>query len=151
MNTAPEPFTRTVLMTVAADGSMTVMVDGMLLPHDAGVWTRESFAAVLDRATDHHRDSAVVEVREADGSSFTDRIAGIGRRSLTSATNAHGITAEVNGSGFLPGEEVAIALVARHLVAESNGTVHACVPTELFGGVLLLGRESGTLHICTDE
>lgn len=150
MTDGHEPRTRIVVMTVAADGSMTVTVNGMLLPPGEQAWTRDSFTAVVDQATDHHRESALVEVREADGSTFTDRIPAISHRKPPPIGN----DVEVEGAGFLPGEEVAVAVVTHHLTAERDGTVHAwlpTVPTGWSGGFLLLGRKSGTLHVTTAE
>lgn len=152
MTAGHQPWTRTVVMTVATDGSMTVTVNGMLLPPGEAEWTRESFAAVLDQATDHHRESAIVEVREADGSTFTDQIPAIGRRTLPPTADAAAV--EVHGAGFLAGEEVAVAVMTHDLIAEHDGTVHAWLTVVSPGcsaGLMLLGRESGTLHVTTAE
>ena len=40
MTAVHQPWTRIVVMTVATDGSMTVTVNGMLLPPGEAVWTR---------------------------------------------------------------------------------------------------------------
>lgn len=150
MTAGHQPWTRIVVMTVATDGSMTVTVNGMLLPPGEAVWTRESFAAVLDQATDHHRESALVEVREADGSTFTDRIPAISRRPHPPTEDAAAV--EVHGAGFLAGEKVAVAVITQDLIAQHDGTVHARLPVISPGcstGLILLGRESGTLHVTT--
>jgi hypothetical protein len=56
------------------------------------------------------------------------------------------------GGGFLPGEEVAVAIIGEHIPAGSDGGLDAAVLTQLVGGrplgcVVLIGRMSGNLVI----
>lgn len=71
-----------VVMVLAANGTMTVTVDGA--PHGpepfAPPWRRESFAHVVDQLTTQHRSPLRVEVHEADGTVFTDIITPPGRQ-----------------------------------------------------------------------
>ena len=65
-----------VEFTISADGVMSVTVDGApYLPQPfAPGWRRESFPAILDTLAARHRTPLRVQVREADGSTFTDII-----------------------------------------------------------------------------
>lgn len=136
---------RMVTMTVQPDGTMTVTVDGLRLLPVTGVWGRESYPAVVDHATVNRSIAAVLEVREADGSVF---------RELVPAARATPIPSRViepAGAGFLPGEQVAVALIAVHVVAADDGTVSPRieVPTEVAepADLVLLGRTSGSISV----
>ena len=71
-----------VAITIAEDGRMTVTVDGAPFEPEpfAPPWRREDFARVLDQLTDLRRSPVRVEVREADGTVFTDIITPTRRR-----------------------------------------------------------------------
>ncbi len=62
-----------VLVTVAADGTLTATVDGTPFPSpDASAWTRATFGPLMDAITKDRTIAVRVEVRENDGSVFTD-------------------------------------------------------------------------------
>lgn len=171
--TAPDPAGETatppvpvelpqVVITVAATGTMTVTMDGEPVEPEpfAPSWRREDFARVLDQLTDTHRSAARVEVREADGTVFTDIITPSTRRRRPAPELAPErppplVTPELvalHGEGFVPGEDVAIAVVIAHGDAAPDGTLRALLTAEQAGAsptreVILLGRVSGTLTI----
>jgi len=61
---------------------------------------------------------------------------------------AQSMPAGVSGSGFLPGEQIAVTVVVGTTTADGNGQVSIEVPGWLAAGVLLLGRDSGHIaHI----
>ena len=147
-----------VVMTIAEDGSMTVTLDGK--PHEpeafAPPWQREDFARILDRLTELHRSPLRVEVRETDGSVFTDIITPGKRRPnsvpepepVVPVTTAQELVA-LHGEGFVPGEDVAVAVVIAHSDAAPDGTARALLTADQLatsptGEVVLLGRVSGT-------
>ncbi len=148
-----------VVMTIAADGAMTVTVDGGVHEPEefAPPWRREDFARVLDQLTEQHRTPIRVEVREADGSVFTDIITPSQPRPTPApepvAPAAAGRELVVlHGEGFVPGEDVAIAVVIGHSDASPDGTARALLsPDQLAASptreVILLGRVSGALTI----
>ncbi|WP_051606615.1 hypothetical protein [Microbacterium sp. CH12i] len=59
---------------------------------------------------------------------------------------------QATGSGFVPGEDVAVAIIHAHTDASGDGTARTLLTTEqaalaVTGEVILLGRVSGTLTI----
>lgn len=150
-----------VVMDIASDGRMTVTVDAA--PYEpepfAPPWRREDFARVLDQLTERHRSPLRVEVREVDGTVFTDIITPSTRRrpqpALAPEPPARQAMPELltlHGEGFVPGEDVAVAIVIAHGDAAPDGTMRALLTAEQAASsptreVILLGRVSGTLTI----
>ncbi|GAA4186767.1 hypothetical protein GCM10022288_10830 [Gryllotalpicola kribbensis] len=152
-----------VVITITDDGRMTVTADGA--PYEpepfAPPWRREDFAAVLDQLTEQRRSPVRVEVREADGSTFTDIITPTRRRRTgpepepapePPAGRATPELVALHGEGFVPGEDVAIAVVIAHGDAAPDGTMRGLLTADQLAvsptrEVILLGRVSGTLTI----
>ena len=62
-----------VLVSVAADGTLTAAVDGTpFASPDGTAWTRATFGPLMDAITKDRTIAVRVEVRESDGSVFTD-------------------------------------------------------------------------------
>ncbi|QBE50223.1 hypothetical protein EVS81_06295 [Leucobacter triazinivorans] len=155
-----------VEFTIDGDASMTVTVDGVpYLPEPfAPGWRRESFPTILDTLTARYRTPLRVQVREADGSTFTDIITPPRERPAPKAwetppsaptppiKSVPPVLHQVMGSGFVPGEDVAVAIIHAHSDASGDGIARAVLTTEqaaaaVTGEVILLGRVSGTLTI----
>lgn len=143
-----------VQVTIDNNGRPDVVLDRG--PYDAdGVLTRNDLRRVLDKITSELSSPVWVEVHEPDGSVFTDIVTPapehenqpqrVARSSLASAPN------EVAGDGFVPDEEVAVAVVVAHQVASADGTARLRLPAALLanrpGVVVLLGRTSGTIAV----
>lgn len=158
-----------VVVTVAADGTLTAAVDGIARPQpSAGAWTRATFGPLMDEITKDRTVSVRVEVRECDGEVFTDIIharkptppsraaeqepvPGTRRGRRAAAPRALRLM-EVEGEGFVPGEDVAVAIIVDHTDATVAGTARALVdvdelPHGSTGEVILFGRISGTTAI----
>lgn len=148
------------VFTVREDGTMTVAVDGA--PHEAEAfappWRRESFPTVIDALTDRRRTPIRVEVREADGAVFTDIITPGRRRRPTAEPEPEPDLSSVpglvvlHGEGFVPGEDVAVAVIVAHSDAAPDDTARGVLARELLAAsptreVILLGRISGTLIV----
>ena len=98
-----------------------------------------------------------VEVREMDGSVHADILTPPAPPSPfappTGLPPAPGPSAllEFTGSGFVPGEDVALALILRHSSAGPDGTARALLDRGERPGisseVILLGRISGTTTV----
>ena len=156
-----------VVMTVTGDDTMTVTVDGApFLPAPfAPPWQRGSFATILDQLTTRHTTPLRFEVREADGTVFTDIITPTRKRTPPPTSTvpvplpeaavpvpAAGEFVVLHGGGFVPGEDVAVAVIIAHSDAAPDGTARglltrAQLSTSPTAEVILLGRVSGTLTV----
>lgn len=168
----PEPGGPVVVpvveFTIIADGAMTVTVDGVAyLPEPfAPAWRRDAFPTILDALIAQYRSPLRVQVREADGSAFTDIITPPRERPALRPWEVPApgdvvaapvravppVLHQVEGAGFVPGEDVAVAIIHAHTDASSDGTARALLTAEqaalaVTGEVILLGRVSGTLSI----
>lgn len=158
---APIPVTLPhVIVTASPDDVLTVTVDGQPYEPPPGQepWRRSAFGTILDGLSDQRRRAVRVEVREADGSTFTDILAPATRhRARTpepppSAEPAGAVLAGLDGAGFVPGEDVAVAIVISRRDAAPDGSVRALIDASLLDQsptreVILLGRVSGTFTI----
>ncbi|MCE1178975.1 MAG: hypothetical protein LWW86_08095 [Micrococcales bacterium] len=154
-----------VLVTVAEDGTLAATVDGAPFPSpDAGAWTRATFGPLMDAITKDRTIAVRVEVRESDGTVFTDilrtrkpRRAGAPSEDPVPETrrsrHARRLPrlAEVTAEGFVPGEDVAVATIVSHTDATGTGEARALIDlNDLPDGtheVILLGRISGTFAV----
>ena len=138
---------------------MTVTYNGRDFPPPTpdAPWSRARFGDLLDAISDHRTHTVRVEVHEFDGSVFTDIVHAVRReqpiadvQSLSTMRRARhrppDQLIEVTGSGFVPGEDVTVALVRSTAEATASGTVRVTLnlgelPT---GGadVLLVGTSS---------
>ncbi|MDK9625661.1 hypothetical protein FAM14193_001476 [Propionibacterium freudenreichii] len=152
-----------VLVTVAGDGTLTAMVDGTPFPSpDPGAWTRATFGPLMDAITQDRTIAVRVEVRESDGSVFTDILRTRKPRPAVAPSETpvpetrrsrHARRmprlAEVTADGFVPGEDVAVATIVSHTYATGTGEARALIDLDdLPDGtheVILFGRISGTL------
>lgn len=102
-----------VVLNVHEDGTVAVTVNGSPLDPDppAVPWRRSSFGRIIDRATHERTTPARVEVREADGTTFTDIIAPRRRQPSrpqpAPEKSSLPVFHTVTGDGFVPGEDVA--------------------------------------------
>lgn len=159
-----------VEMRVNDDGTMSVRLDGVLYtpPPHAPSFRRESFSGVLDAITARLASPVKVVVSECDGTTFTDIVIPRQRsvKSSKAGPEASSPTAvplspplgavspvlppvPITGFGFLPGEDVAIAVIVSHCGVSPNGQVTALIPPEFFPhlqNLLLIGRISGTIQ-----
>jgi len=167
-----------IAMTISADGTMTVAVDGTPFepPRFGPPWARASFAEVIDTVLLAHGSPVRIVVYEADGTVFTDIITrplqGLlslsappptpGRESRTPAESPIAPASLIDAmplvapphvvcgeEGFLPGEDVAVAIIVRHIKASADGSARALLEQGLCrlsadGEVVLVGRISGT-------
>lgn len=166
-----------VVIIVTESGALDVTVDGAAFPPPAAgsEWTRGTFGPLLDAVTKDRTIAVRIEVREVDGKVFTDLIrarkpappplpdddpAGPGTRRARRAkhTKQHEsspVLVEVTGDGFVPGEDIAVAVIVAHTDAVGTGAARALldrrqldtVLAEGPGEVILYGRISGTTVI----
>lgn len=159
-----------VVVTVVENGTLDVSVDGAPFPppRQESAWTRSTFGELLDAVTADRTVAMRIEVRESDGSVFTDIVRA--RRPARSEPTevedagdhdqvAQNLSAsrlvEVIDERFVPGEDIAVALIVTHTDATGTGHARALIDTTRLadlldngtGEVVLLGRVSGTLHV----
>ena len=154
-----------VLVTVAADATLAATVDGTPFPSpDASAWTRATFGPLMDAITKDRTIAVRVEVRENDGSVFTDILrTRKPRRAVASSESSVPETrrsrharrvprlAEVTAHGFVPGEDVAVATIVSHTDATGTGETRTLIDLDDLPDstheVILFGRISGTLTV----
>ncbi|WP_447949576.1 hypothetical protein [Microbacterium aurum] len=164
-----------VRMVVQDDGTLHVTVDGApYLPAEfAPPWRRASFPHIVDAISDQRPGQTLrVDVVEVDGRVITDyRVPPKPRRTapapapapvpaqqhLSQATEttsepARPRLAEFTGSGFVPGEDVAVAIVIAHTETGPDGISRTLIDARYLDHaptreVILLGRISGTICI----
>lgn len=159
-----------VVITATETGALDVTVDGAAFPPpESGAWTRSTFGPLLDAITEDRAVAVRIEVRETDGSVFTDLIHARkpktpehtepelkelrGKHSKTRRKHAPELV-EVTGEGFVPGEDIAVAVIVSHTGATGTGHARPLLDTAQFkstlrdgiGEVVLLGRVSGTVQ-----
>lgn len=148
-----------VVLTVHPNGTLTVTVDGAVLPPPARtLWRRSSLPDIIDQASEHRSVPVWVEVRETDGTSLTDLFpaqpqptrheepeASKPRHTVASPT-----LVEVRAEGFIPDEDIAIAPITGHVDAAKDGTARTFIDAAEHPGVsevVFVGRVSGTLSV----
>lgn len=148
-----------VVLTVHPNGTLTVTMDGTVLPPPPhSTWRRSSLPEIIDTASSQRTVPVWVEVRETDGTTFTDLFPAQPQpkhHEEPSASKPRHATrgqqlAEVHADGFLPGEDIAIAPVTAHTDAAGDGDARALIDTSQHPNVsevVLLGRVSGTLAV----
>ncbi|WP_337007333.1 MULTISPECIES: hypothetical protein [unclassified Microbacterium] len=160
-----------VRMVVQDDGTLQVTVDGApYLPAEfAPPWRRASYPHIVDAISEQRPGQTLrVDVIEVDGRVITDyRVPPKPRRtapapapapvpaqqhvSQATATTPPRLV-EFAGSGFVPGEDVAVAIVIAHTETGPDGTSRTLIDARYLDHaptreVILLGRISGTICI----
>lgn len=162
----PEPHVNLPIANIRVDecGTMRVTYEGREFPPPTqdSEWNRARFGELLDALSAHRTRTVRVEVHEYDGSVFTD-IVHATRRERTAAEapppdatwrarhrSTHQLT-EVRGSGFIPGENVTVALSVSSAKGAADGTARAVVDLSQFAHqnaeILLIGRVSGVIVV----
>lgn len=153
-----------LLLVVHEDGTLTATHDGHHVPPPSGAeaWSRAMFAQLVDQVTNDRAMPVRVEVRESDGSTFTDILPATTRtkpapepepaKAAPKRKRAAAPVLVEGGNGFIPGEDVAVALVTGHTDASHQGTVRALLDPKHITAldaseVVLVGRVSGTITI----
>ena len=138
-----------VHVAIDADGVMAFDVDGV--PRDSGQSrTRGDLRAVIDEITSELGAPVRVELREADGSTYSD-MATPPESSARAAAEPSPTppSPALACAGFQPGEEVALAYVVVRQTADAAGNAALNLPPALLAatrdGLVLLGMTSRTV------
>lgn len=154
------------IITVGEVGKVHATLDGaeFLPPGAKNSWTRAQFGELLDALTMGRTRTIRVEVRESDGTVFTDIIkaAQVSRQSMAPRHLPQGAPGssrprradppqlwEISGSGFIPGEDITVAIAVASAEGDTAGVAHAVIDrSQLMGHatqVLLVGHISGRI------
>lgn len=158
---AVPPVLPLVVITATDAGTLDVTVDGKELPPRSAnsPWTRATFGDLLDTVTDERRIAVRIEVHETNGSSFTDIVHAVHRRPAPPTPESPPAKQkkakpsrqiEITATGFVPGEDIAVAVVTGHGQADGQGRARAVIERRELreaGQVVLVGRVSGTVHV----
>ena len=158
------------VVTVGEMGAVCATFDGVEVPPPiyAEHWSRAQFGELLDTLTQHRSRSIRLEVRESDGSVFTEIIhAGRGATEATDvatqpATQPDSRRArrgrpprliEITGGGFIQGEDVLVAIPVSTAEGDASGVARAVIDLDQLMSqaheVALIGYVSG--HIVTER
>ena len=167
-----------VRIVVAEDGTLSVTVDGApyLPPEFSPPWRRSAYPHIVDAISQHTGQTLRVDVIEIDGRVITDYrtppkprpvsldpvAAPVVAAAQTSApqpaapVEAVPRFAQLAGSGFVPGEDVAVAVIISHTETAPNGIARALIDSRYLaacptGEAILVGRISGTLVLGRPE
>lgn len=144
-----------IIAEIASPTHVVLTVNGRRLP--SATASRSELGRVIAELVDQLGGPTRVEIHELDGNVWAD-ILTPRRPTVTGAesprTPAPDLV-ELTSDGFVPGEDVAIALILRHTSASGHGTARALLDRAETAGeageVILLGRISGTTSIQRTE
>ncbi|MGP6172198.1 hypothetical protein ACTU6V_13445 [Microbacterium sp. A204] len=156
-----EPSVNLPIASIGIDerGAMRVIYDGREFPPPSpdSEWSRARFGELLDAISAHRTRTVRVEVHEFDGSVFTDIIRkertaveveqpSAKRRARHSPTHQ---LVEITGSGFIPGEDITVALSISSTEGSADGSARGLVDlsesVDHRSEAILIGRVSGVI------
>lgn len=151
------PVLPLIAVAVKSAAEVTISVDGVFIA--SGPIDRASLGRVLTALVAEQGVPCRVELTEADGRRFADIVTPVPPSSRFAPPQPTPVVPpraappslhHIEGEGFLPGEDVGVAVVIRSGSADPAGHARALIedrelPSGHFG-VLLFGFESGTLH-----
>lgn len=153
---------RDASMTTDGGARLSATLNGDPYPvppgHSEG---RSALGPLVEQVTTELGCPVRIEVREVDGSVFTEIVKPPPSSAVVAESPASWEPAdldadgfgrlEVGGSGFAPDEEVAVAVVVAHRTAGPDGCARLRLPAALLasrpGTVVLLGRASGFVAV----
>ncbi|WP_159500113.1 hypothetical protein [Microbacterium sp. 18062] len=146
------PVLPQIIAEVVSEEHVVLTVNGKRLP--ATPTPRDELGQAIAELVARFASPTRVEVRELDGSVYADILTpDLGNPAMLDEvpTPMRPVLVEFTAEGFVPGEDVAIALVLRHTSAAGNGTARALLDraehAAVTGEVVLLGRISGTTAV----
>lgn len=165
-----------VRIVVAEDGTLSVTLDGApyLPPEFSPPWRRSAYPHIVDAISQHTGQTLRVDVIEIDGRVITDYRTPPKPRPVSpepsaapqpsapkpvapaAPVEAMPQFAQLAGSGFVPGEDVAVAVIISHTETAPNGIARALIDSRYLaacptGEAILVGRISGTLVLGRPE
>ena len=141
---------------------MDVVYDGRAFPapEPHAPWSRARFGDLLDAISAHRTRTVRVEVHEFDGSVFTDIVHAVRSEPATAEAAPPTETRrarhrpthqlfKITGSGFIPGEDITVALSVSSAEGSADGGAHGLVDLSQLvdhrSEIMLIGRVSGVV------
>lgn len=145
----------TIKATVADDGSVSVAIADE--PHATDrVITRGGLRKLIDEITTARQCAARVEVTESDGTLYADIVTppeGADQPAPDATPSQPAKMPGLSGTGFRPGEQVAVAYVLMEQPADDTGTAAVHLPAAILAtrkpDLVLLGLDSNTVTTIT--
>lgn len=138
-----------VEVTIDSEGVAAVVVDDA--PHEsAAPIARGSLGRLLEEIA-AELGPVRVHITETDGSEFTDVIVPDPAVACPASGARTSPVPGIAGKGFLPHEDVDVAVVIARQTADADGTAQLRIPPVLAGRtgiVALIGRTSGAFTFC---
>lgn len=139
----------TVDVQVDADGQLALTVDGQPFAGDR-VLGRKDLESVVAEITTRLETPVRVKIHESDGTTYDDYATPPAPSApATKEPQLPTLTPALAGTGFRPGEEVALAYVVARQLADEDGTAAINLPPALLSaarsGLVLLGLNSMTV------
>jgi len=150
-----------LVVTISDEGALVASLAGQPYEVSPALGTgRAGVGGLLGEVTERLGTPVRVEVREADGTVFTEVV--VPRRPQTDISRSApvptatvgsngGTRLQVAGGGFDPDEEVAVAVVVAHQHAGPDGSAQLRLPASLLDGrpgmVVLVGCSSGAIAL----
>lgn len=136
-----------VHVDVDAGGLLTVDVDGE--PYDAeSTLTRKDLQHILDTITTERESAVRVEIRESDDTTYADIATPPQKRSDAPPDHERAAPPRpgISGTGFRPGEPIAVAYVLLRGTADAEGCADLHLPPSA-----LAGRTAGMVMMGLDS
>lgn len=151
------------IITVGEIGAVSATLDGVEFPPraPAETWSRAQFGELLDALTLRRKRTVRIEVHESDGTVFTDIIHAkllkhgdqeaelvppAGPQSRRARRRTPPLLLEISGSGFIPGEDITVAIPVTSAEGNSTGEARAVIDlSQLATEVMLIGHISGRI------
>lgn len=159
-----EPSVSLPLASIRVDerGTLRVVYDGGEFPplRPESEWSRAQFGDLLDALTTHRTRTVRIEVHEFDGSVFTDIIHAVRKEHTAVEAGRSGEMRqarhrpthqliEITGSGFIPGEDITVAVSASTSEGSADGSARGVVELNQLADhrseIMLIGRVSGVI------
>lgn len=154
------------IITVGEVGAVSATLDGVEFapPAPAETWSRAQFGELLDALTLGRKRTVRIEVHESDGTVFTDIIHAkrvkhgdqeaelvppAGPQSRRARRRTPPQLLEVSGNGFIPGEDITVAIPVTSAEGNATGDARAMIDlSQLLDHateVILIGHISGRI------
>lgn len=136
-----------VHISVDDEGTLTVDIDGDPYDTEESLFRRD-LQTVLDTITTGRESAVRVDIRESDNTTYADIATPPAKQPETAPEHEHAAPSPpgICGSGFRPGEAIAVAYVLLRGTADAGGGVAVHLPPSALAGraaaMVMMGLDS---------